>query len=367
MAESKLSSIGSNAFSGCARLQKINIPKTVSSFGNSAFSGCELLATVDLPERVDTLGKNLFNNCKVLDNVTIPSGIDTLDEGLFNGCSSLSELEVPEEIKTICKDVFTGCEHLTLTIPNTVENIDELTFGDKLDSLSKGVDHIKYYGSLTGIDIARWIYAKITRLYKDGLNSNQTNDIKLWESLLTDAEVEVEENKLTKVNENLEGTLVVPDNITKVNSYSFENCTNLDEVKLPETVDDIGKCAFSGCSNLQTVNIPDGVSIIKAGTFNNCSNLNSVIIPESVIEIQNFAFKNCKNLEELKIPETVETTGKFIVAGCEKLENIENKSETVEEENLSTAEAYNIYDFLKEFTYSELSSMNYDQVRNSIL
>jgi hypothetical protein len=50
-------------------------------------------------------------------------------------------------------------------------------------------------------------------------------------------------------------TYAIPDTVTTIGGYAFENVTALQEVTIPESVTYIGVVAFSGCSNLKSITV----------------------------------------------------------------------------------------------------------------
>ena len=119
--------------------------------------------------------------------------------------------------------------------------------------------------------------------------------------------------------------VVVPNGITTISSYAFENCSadwitlpgsldfigtaafmschNLTSIELPEGIQHIGCDCFKACTQLRTVYIPDGVQLIGGGAFENCYNLKDVDLPNSLISINGYAFANCESLKELYLPD----------------------------------------------------------------
>ncbi len=49
----------------------------------------------------------------------------------------------------------------------------------------------------------------------------------------------------------------------KIDSYAFEDCTDLVEVIIPESVEVIGAYAFKGCTSLQNVILHESIRNIK--------------------------------------------------------------------------------------------------------
>ncbi len=57
--------------------------------------------------------------------------------------------------------------------------------------------------------------------------------------------------KVIKMNN--QTTFVVPDGVTSIREYAFENCSSLTDVVIPSSVTSIGEYAFYGCSSLTAV------------------------------------------------------------------------------------------------------------------
>ena len=114
-----LTSIQSNAFSGCDELTSIVIPENVSTIGNNVFSGCSGLAsiTVDVNNQVydsrnncnaiiQTSTNTLIVGCK---NTTIPNTVTSISANAFYGCSGMTSITIPNSVTTIGNGAFYGC------------------------------------------------------------------------------------------------------------------------------------------------------------------------------------------------------------------------------------------------------------------
>ena len=64
-----VTSIGGDAFSGCAALTSVEIPNGVTAIGGSTFSNCIRLAKVTIPKSVTSIGKNAFYYCESIADV----------------------------------------------------------------------------------------------------------------------------------------------------------------------------------------------------------------------------------------------------------------------------------------------------------
>ena len=101
-------------FYGCTGLTSvvINDSAAITSIGTNAFSGCTALnslkkksatspeETIDykiiIPEGVKTIEQGAFNNCAALPSVSIPGSVTSLEKVAFNGCTGLKSLRLED-------------------------------------------------------------------------------------------------------------------------------------------------------------------------------------------------------------------------------------------------------------------------------
>ena len=115
--------------------------------------------------------------------------------------------------------------------------------------------------------------------------------------------------------------LVIPDGVTKINSFAFRGASTLKSAKLPKSVMSIGAFTFMDCTGLQSVNIPEGITTIEKGVFANCG-VASITIPNSVTKIGQSAFYQCKNLKSLTIGTGITTIESQAFAYLDNLEDV---------------------------------------------
>lgn len=108
--------------------------------------------------------------------------------------------------------------------------------------------------------------------------------------------------------------------VTYIARNAFENCENLEKVKIPNSVKSIEERAFYNCSALETINIPEDISVLPEYLFYGCSSLKEICIPDSVLEISAYAFQNCKTLKSIDIPKNVQFLPAGAFEGCTDLE-----------------------------------------------
>lgn len=78
---------------------------------------------------------------------------------------------------------------------------------------------------------------------------------------------------------------------------------------IPNTVAEIGELAFICSDELEEVIIPDSVKKIGDDAFCACADLANVVIPNSVIEIGSGAFDECTSLTEVHLPVSLRKLG----------------------------------------------------------
>lgn len=118
------------------------------------------------------------------------------------------------------------------------------------------------------------------------------------------------------------GDVVVPNTVTAIASYAFENCNRFTRITLPDGIKSIGDRAFARCYYLAEIIIPDSVTAIGNNAFSGCSRLVKVEIPESVTSIGAGAFDGCCQLAEVNIPKGVTRIENSTFGGCWEIENI---------------------------------------------
>ena len=122
---------------------------------------------------------------------------------------------------------------------------------------------------------------------------------------IENGELKSDSGNLLLVDEN--GTLRLPDSVTKISSGAFSNVEGLRTIIIPGTVKEIGINAFANNQTLENVIMEDGVETIGGWAFQECKNLVEVELPDTITTIAAGAFYTCQKLEYIEIPVNIET------------------------------------------------------------
>lgn len=189
---SSVTEIGASAFSGCSSLKEVNIPYGVTSIGEYAFSGCKALTEIVLPDSVTSIGNGAFSSCSALTEIAIPSSVTEIGSNAFFSCRNLNTFITRGAVASVGLAAFDECPKLKNVKASSLDAWLQLSFEDAAASPARN---------------ARTIY--------------------VGDELLTDTDV------------------VIPDTVTSINPYAFNNFTHFTSVYIPKSVTTIGKYAFS--------------------------------------------------------------------------------------------------------------------------
>lgn len=161
------------------------------------------------------------------------------------------------------------------------------------------------------------------------INTKDKNEIKVAQSLgiqVNPYDI-TEEGELLSSNGNLllvdeNGTLKIPDTVTKIGEGAFAQVAGLKTIIIPGSVKEIGTNAFTNNLTLETVIMEEGVQIIGTTAFSNCQKLKNISMPESLLEIKYGAFYKCLLVEKIKIPSKITRIERDTFGGANSLKEI---------------------------------------------
>ena len=162
------------------------------------------------------------------------------------------------------------------------------------------------------------------------INTKDKNEIEIAQSLGIEVNPYdiTEEGELLSSYGNLllmseDGTLTIPERVTKIGEGAFSNLEGLKTIIIPGTCKEIANNAFANNPTLETVIMEDGVEKIGQRAFYQCSNLTTVEMPDSIINVENNCFSNDTNLQNIKLSKNLKTLNSQVFMNCTNLKNIE--------------------------------------------
>lgn len=153
------------------------------------------------------------------------------------------------------------------------------------------------------------------------------------------------QNLLITDNDNVK-TVIVEDGVTKLPTYSFFHCSNLENVQIADSVEEIGAFSFNKCPKLSEIHMPANLKVLEGtvftfsrseavldlsnytfkelgeGAFKQYTNLEKIILPTGMIKIGKKAFQGCEMLKEIVLPESLQSIGAGAFANCTSLKTI---------------------------------------------
>ena len=355
-----LLSIGAEAFYDCTNLTSVTIPESVTTIGAHAFYGCDSNMTITCgtfapPAGWDSTWNHYYTGKALkttyreatredlfwasvdpsMETLTIPGYITEIPAGAFENYTALKKVTMEEGVTTIGAKAFGGCTALELVyIPASVTTIA----GEFMNGAFYGSneDLVIYCASET--EPAGWgefwaaVYGEIpcevcmgdifiSEHYWANLDATATH-------IEIPAGVFYIPGNYFKNNTTLE-SIVIPDSVTTIEDYAFNNCTSLKnvqfgngveyigqgafvataitELNLPASLTTIGQSAFADCTSLKEVVIADGLTQLPAGVFSGCFDLAQVELPDTLTSIGSKAFEECTALKSIFIPDSVTT------------------------------------------------------------
>ncbi len=113
----------------------------------------------------------------------------------------------------------------------------------------------------------------------------------------------------------------IPNSVTNIGNYTFQNCKKLTNIIIPNSVTSIGEGAFVHCISLISATLPNSIETIGDRAFSYCA-LTSVFIPNNVTTIGNYAYQYCQFLTYVTIGKSVITMGDRVLDYCNSLTSI---------------------------------------------
>lgn len=322
---SGLKTIGKRAFRLCDNLTTVSLPDGVTSIGEEAFKDCGSLTTINLPDSITTIGANAFNGTKLTGPLNIPSSLVSLGDNAFHGCGGITgTLLFPGALENISTNVFAGCSGIeeiilprgVLTIGagafNNCSGVQRLwltnsikTIGASALSGMKSLKKIYFSGSLWDWDTGiQWADDRGYSNFPVGPTLNgETASGSCGESLtwslnsagdLTisgtgDMASFIATGAPWAEYRNQVKLVILGQGVTSIGSSAFQDCENLETVRLPNTLTALGEAAFLRCGKLTNVSLPISLKSVGEDCFTGCEKLELLDltgVPDEIMELR---------------------------------------------------------------------------------
>ena len=176
-----------NGDNGWLFLHTVKLPEGLTKIGSYAFSS-SCVENVNFPSTLKSIGYRAFSSSPIAEAI-LPADCLELEGYIFEYCRLLSKASLPEKLTAIPYSMFDGCHQLTM---------------DKLPSSLKTIEDRAFY-----------------KCYKVAFD--------LPKSL-----VSIGSSSFSGTNKNGAKTkLVIPENVTSIGSYAFNECDKYVSAELP--------------------------------------------------------------------------------------------------------------------------------------
>ena len=189
--------------------------------------------------RVTSIGNNTFRYCSGLTSITIPNSVTSIGNYAFQSCSGLTSVEIPNSVTSIGTFAFEACYSIkSLTLGNGVKNYraafgainpEEIYIND-LAVFCESDFHLENY------------LLRRASLY---LNGELITDLIIPDGVTRIGVGVFKESRFTSIE--------IPNSVTSIGDYAFQNCRLLTSVEIPNSVTSIGDKAFAACTRLTSI------------------------------------------------------------------------------------------------------------------
>jgi hypothetical protein len=279
---------------GRDRLAGIILPDTTKNIGTYAFTYCANLISVDLPRDLEKIGQSAFSSCSALEEFDI------------GGLASLKTLEV---------DAFGGVPgYKTLVLPASLTSIGGFRGWTNLEELD--------LSALTITALPDYVFADAPKLTTLDLPATLKTIGSYAFSGAGFVELDLSASKITTINQNafekclsLE-SVALPDTLTTLGSDSFSGCSVLGEVDLSACINMTNvSTAFGNCPELIELDLSaTKITTVPLRAFSNDAKLAALRLPTTLTTMDAQAFFNMGNVTSSKPKFYKETGGAFSVS-----------------------------------------------------
>ena len=304
-----------------------DIPAGQKIIHNLAFFNCKEITTVILPGGLEETGYMAFRGCDKLTRAEIQDirdylSIDFSKSSIFSSNRTgdivlngqvLKDLVVPEGCTTIFSNAFSNSSITSVKFPDSLKRIEDLAF-----NRCKSLESIDFGKSTPYVFFgAFYLCTAVSRVY--------TSSLECWLSIQFETTgshpFDFVQNGHLYVNGTLLTHAQIPEGITTVPKFAFENCTDLTRVSIPKSLTTVNDIAFSGCVNLKEVDMKTAEQWLKITYIDhffsgsrdghilvNGQEVKEFVVPSQTTSIPSNCFAYCKGITALKMEPTYPPT-----------------------------------------------------------
>lgn len=243
---------------------------------------------------------------------------DYYGEKYYRGNSYSGDIVIPEKItwnsitfvvNEILERAFNNCTLTSLVIPPSIQymHLGNATIQNLVIEDSEELLHASGYQDYQMQDAYGMTDGQIEELYLGRTSPSRLN-AGIRKVTFGKCVTEIAGYMFTGCD--IQGELVLPENITKLNDHAFagnEDITSVNAIG----IEFMGQESFLDCSNLKTIDSPN-LKYIGSGAFKNCISLTAYEIPQGVATVGAVAFDGCSNLESITIPNSIINFGNVV-------------------------------------------------------
>ncbi len=257
-----ITEINTSAFGSCQNLAYVKFADNtyLEKIGDYAFKSCNNLTTVDFGENttIKLFGEMSF--ASPIENFRFPNGIETICNYALQHLNTNS-ITVPETVKELDTGVFARSSVENVTLKANISAISPYLFSNCTNLKSINLEHI--------ISISYSAFANCTSLTSVDLTNVKFTDktafdgcVNLKKFYFTNEDIEAAQitDNQYQGNEIIE-TVVIGNTVEQVGEYAFADCTSLETAYIAPSVNEIADTAFDNCENISIVCAPDTYAV----------------------------------------------------------------------------------------------------------
>lgn len=333
-----LETIEEKGFYNVDSLERVQIASGLKTIGDEAFRHCDKLTTVSLPDGVTSIGKEAFKDCVSLTTTNLPNSITTIGTGAFNGTKLTGPLNIPSSLVSVGDSAFRDCGGITgtLVFPGTVESIGTNAFagcgGIEEIIMVKGVDLAIDDGAFNNCSGVQQLW--LTNSLKS-VGTNAFGGLSSLKKIYFSGTLWDWDTGIQWADKGYQNFGVAP----TLNEQAASGSCGAD---LTWSLNSAGDLTVSGTGDMmdftatgapwadyreqiKLVIVEQGVTSIGGSAFQDCKNLEFVRLPNTLTAMGKNAFLRCGKLTNMTLPAALETVGAYCFTDCDALELLELK------------------------------------------